>query len=88
MKISAFREEKKERKIFAQLENQWNSLPERKENIMRFIMNKRGIKMDFSSKMREKIADLGVNRLFFITNSEGEPRFYEMGAEIGTLKGR
>ena len=56
---------------------------------MIFIMNKRGIKMDFPSKMREKNSRFGGwNRLFFIANSEGEPRFYEMGAEIGTLKER
>ena len=56
---------------------------------MSFIMNKRGIKMDFPSKMREKNSRFGGGiGYFFATNAEGEPRFYEMGAEIGTLKGR
>ena len=56
---------------------------------MRVIMNKRGRKMDFPSKMREKNSRFGGGIGYFLaTNAEGEPRFYEMGAEIGTLKER
>ena len=43
---------------------------------MIFIMNKRDIKMDFPSKMREKNSRFGGEiGYFFATNAEGEPRF-------------
>ena len=56
---------------------------------MRFIMNKRGIKMDFPSKMREKNSRFGGGIGYFFCNKGGRgAAFYGMGAEIGTLKGR
>lgn len=66
MKISAFRGVKNSKKAFAQLENQGISLPEREENMMIFMMNKRGIKMDFPSKMREKNSRFGGGIGYFL----------------------
>ncbi len=64
-------------------------MPERKENVMRFIMNKRGIKMDFPSKMREKNSRFGGEIGYFFCNKFGRrAALYGMSAEIGTLKGR